>query len=209
MQTDFGPIANGYQALKGMLFTPSAPESMQQLIDWLETSQANAELLDQARQYQHQPVELECDFNRMCIGPTRLLVPPYESVYRSAGSQLNTKETVAVADFYQQIGLVIDAKLNEPADYIGNELEFLFCVEALLHQQQIQANQAESAALDDLATQFLNQHLGLWYHSFTAGIEQHAQLAFWRSFAQTLREFLAQRHNPIISGDTPQSEQRH
>lgn len=209
MQTDFGPIAKGYQALKGMLFTPSAPESIAQLIDWLEASQANAELLVQAREYQHQLVELECDFNRMCIGPTRLLVPPYESVYRSAGSQLNTKETVAVADFYQQIGLVIDSKFNEPADYIGNELEFLFCVEALLHQQQNQANHDEVDALNDLARQFLNQHLGLWYQSFTAGIEQHSQLPFWRSFAQTLREFLTQRHSPITSGDAPQSEKRH
>ncbi|ABZ78562.1 cytoplasmic chaperone TorD family protein [Shewanella halifaxensis HAW-EB4] len=208
-QADFGSVANGYQALKGMLFTPSAPECLERLIDWLEASQINNELLAEARKSQNTLIDLECDFNRMCVGPTRLLVPPYESVYCSVGSQLNTKETVAVADFYQNIGLVIDKNLNEPADYIGNELEFLFCLEALNHQQKEQVNHNESTALDELAQLFISQHLGRWYQDFTYGIEQHTEMTFWRHYAQTLRDFLAQRHNPTISGDNPLSEKRH
>ncbi len=83
--TDFGPVAAGYQAFKGMLFTPSSPETLQRLITWLEHNQQYPMLLQEARKWLTEPIELECDYNRMCIGPTRLLVPPYESVYRDGG----------------------------------------------------------------------------------------------------------------------------
>lgn len=128
----------------------------------------------------------------MCIGPTKLLVPPYESVYRDVGRQIHTDRTLEVADFYQQLGLVTDTGFNEPADYIGNELEFLFCAEALRHQQQ---NEDPAAAdeLEQLAQVFLEQHLGTWYQAFAQGISQHARLDFWRCYAQALEDFLTSR----------------
>ncbi|AYV12078.1 TorD/DmsD family molecular chaperone [Shewanella algae] len=189
---DLGPVASGYQALKAMLFAPSSPESLKRLIDWLEQEQRYPELLQQAKQWQSEPLELECDFNRMCIGPTKLLVPPYESVYRDVGRQIHTDRTLEVADFYQQLGLVTDTGFNEPADYIGNELEFLFCAEALRHQQQ---NEDPAAAdeLEQLAQVFLEQHLGTWYQAFAQGISQHARLDFWRCYAQVLEDFLTSR----------------
>ena len=122
MQTEFGPNAQAFHAFKGMLFEPSNPESLERLIAYFEAQGGAPALLEAAKAHQDNPLELECDFNRMCIGPTRLLVPPYESVYRATGRQINTDKTVAVAEFYQHIGLVVDEGLSEPADFIGNEL---------------------------------------------------------------------------------------
>ncbi|MFQ6371927.1 molecular chaperone [Shewanella sp. YIC-542] len=205
MDADFGPVASAYQAFKGMMFAPSKPESLQSLILWLEQQHPCSSLLTAARQYADQQLELECDFNRMCIGPYRLLVPPYESVYRTSGRQINTDETVAVADFYQRIGLVPHGGLNEPADFIGNELEFLFCLEALRHQEQ----DAEVAAeLEQWATDFMAAHLGLWYQEFTQGIETHAQTEFWRLYAIELREFLTSRTAPSIPEDSAPQDKR-
>ncbi len=109
-----------------MMFAPSSPESLKRLIDWLEQEQRYPELLQQAKHWQSEPLELECDFNRMCIGPTKLLVPPYESVYRDVGRQIHTDRTLEVADFYQQLGLVTDTGFNEPADYIAMSWSFCF-----------------------------------------------------------------------------------
>ncbi|GIU48133.1 TorD/DmsD family molecular chaperone [Shewanella algidipiscicola] len=199
---EFGPVALGYHALKGMLFTPASDESLQQLINWLESQPRYGELLNEARQWHGSSLELECDFNRMCIGPTKLLVPPYESVYRDYGRQIHTERTVAVADFYQQLGLIPDSGFNEPADYIGNELEFLFCAEAMSYQQVQQDPQA-AAELTLLAQTFLQHHLGTWYQDFTTGMSKHARLKFWTCYAQVLEDFLADRlgtleiNNPI------------
>lgn len=192
--TDFGRVATGYQAFKGMLFTPSSPETLKMLISWLEQSEQYPMLLQEARKWLAEPMELECDFNRMCIGPTRLLVPPYESVYRDGGRQLNTDNTSAVARFYQKLGLVIDNKLNEPADYIGNEMEFLFCAEALCHHHS-HTNPAVADELNRMAQRFLQQHLGTWFEDFTNGMSHHAQLKFWDCYAKALADFLATRLN--------------
>ncbi|SDI32227.1 chaperone TorD involved in molybdoenzyme TorA maturation [Ferrimonas sediminum] len=193
MNCDYGPIASAYHALKGMVFAPSNPESVANLIAYLEASGSNPELLAEAQRHADAPEDLECDFNRMCIGPYRLLVPPYESVYCASGRQINTDDTVKVADFYQNIGLVIDEKLNEPADYIGNELEFLYCVEALVSEHQKQENSDTATALEELAQEFLSLHLGTWYQKFTEGMEKHAQTDFWRLYAGELRRFLSSR----------------
>ncbi|TKB51022.1 molecular chaperone TorD [Ferrimonas sediminicola] len=193
MNGEFGPIASAYHAFKGMVFEPSNPESLERLIAHLEAGEGNDALLSEARRHLEAPMELECDFNRMCIGPTRLLVPPYESVHRASGRQINTEETVAVADFYQHIGLVIDEKLSEPADFIGNELEFLYCLEALAHQHRKQGNDDTVAELEALAGEFLDKHLGTWYQAFTDGMREHAQLEFWRLYAVALHQFLSSR----------------
>ncbi|MGL5668859.1 MAG: TorD/DmsD family molecular chaperone [Shewanella sp.] len=191
---NFGPVAAGYQAFKGMLFTPSNPDTLQLLITWLEHNQQYPMLLQEARNWLAEPMELECDYNRMCIGPTRLLVPPYESVYRDGGRQLNTDNTTAVASFYQKLGLVIDNKLNEPADYIGNEMEFLFCAEALCHHHS-HTNPTVANELNQMAQRFLQQHLGTWFEDFTNGMSHHAQLKFWDCYAKALADFLAKRLN--------------
>ncbi len=47
--------------------------------------------------------------------------------------------------------------------------------------------------LEQLAQVFLEQHLGTWYQAFAQGISQHAQLDFWRCYAQVLEDFLTSR----------------
>ncbi|TKB52991.1 TorD/DmsD family molecular chaperone [Ferrimonas aestuarii] len=193
MQTEFGPNAQAFHAFKGMLFEPSNPESLERLIAYFEAQGGAPALLEAAKAHQDNPLELECDFNRMCIGPTRLLVPPYESVYRATGRQINTDKTVAVAEFYQHIGLVVDEGLSEPADFIGNELEFLYCLEVLAHEHAAKGNDATVADINALAQEFFAAHLGTWYQEFVDGMAQQAQLEFWRQYALSLGRFIATR----------------
>ncbi|MBR9728160.1 molecular chaperone [Shewanella intestini] len=190
MTTQYGPTANAYYAFKSMMYAPSAKESIASLVAYLQAEKPQSPLLEEALKYVADPSELEYDFNRMCIGPYKLLVAPYESVYLSGNHMVNTKETAAVADFYQQIGLTLDEKQGEPADYIGNELEFLYCVHALASEQKAAGNVENAAELQLIANEFMQAHLGLWYVRFCEGMQAHATLAFWRLLATELHDFI-------------------
>ena len=193
MTNQYGPMATAYFAFKSMIFFPSKIAALNGLIAYLESSNPQSPLLTEAKQFVEDPSELEFDFNRMCIGPYKLLVAPYEGVYRSGNHVINTDETVEVADFYQQIGLVIDDQFNEPADFIGNELEFMYCVHALASEQRQADNLDAANELDAMADEFVNKHLGLWINPFCEGIKQHASLNFWREFATELQLFITKQ----------------
>jgi TorA maturation chaperone TorD len=193
MTTQYGPMATAYFAYKSMIFAPSGTEALTGMIAYLEANRPDSALLTEAKKFVDDSSELEFDFNRMCIGPYKLLVAPYEGVYRSGNHVMNTDETVRVAEFYQEIGLVIDEKFNEPADFIGNELEFLYCVHALASEQKAANNIDAYDELTAIADEFITKHLGTWITPFCEGINTHAQQAFWREFATELHLFITQK----------------
>jgi TorA maturation chaperone TorD len=193
MTTQYGPMATAYFAYKSMIFAPSGTEALTGMIAYLEANRPDSALLTEAKKFVDDSSELEFDFNRMCIGPYKLLVAPYEGVYRSGNHVMNTDETVRVAEFYQEIGLVIDEKFNEPADFIGNELEFLYCVHALASEQKAANNIDAFDELTAIADEFITKHLGTWITPFCEGVKTHAQQAFWREFATELHLFITQK----------------
>ncbi|RTR37227.1 molecular chaperone TorD [Shewanella canadensis] len=193
MTAQYGPMATAYFAYKSMIFSPSGTEALTGMIAYLEADRPDSPLLAEAKKFVDDSSELEFDFNRMCIGPYKLLVAPYEGVYRSGNHVMNTDETVRVAEFYQEIGLVIDEKFNEPADFIGNELEFLYCVHALASEQKAANNIEAFEELTAIADEFLTKHLGTWITPFCEGIKNHAQQAFWREFATELHLLITQQ----------------
>ncbi|GIU25114.1 hypothetical protein TUM4644_20160 [Shewanella colwelliana] len=197
MTTQYGPTATAYHAFKSMMFAPSDLNALAGLIAYLQQARPESPLLSEAMKFSSDSSELEFDFNRMCIGPYKLLVAPYESVYLSGNHQIFTEETVKVAQFYQQIGLIIDDSFNEPADFIGNELEFLYCLHAMASEQHALDKHEYVAALHELANEFLEMHLGRWITPFCEGIIQHATQAFWREFAKELLHFINEQHQTV------------
>lgn len=194
MKAEYGSVTQAYHAYKSMIFAPSGKEALTGLIAYLETHRPHSPLLVEAQKFVDADImELEFDFNRMCIGPYKLLVMPYESVYRTGSKVMNTDDTVKVADFYQEIGLVIDETFNEPADFIGNELEFLYCVHALADEQRMVDNLEAVNELRALGEEFLRTHLGTWITPYCEGIEKHAQQAFWSEFARDMHSFITEQ----------------
>ncbi|MBY5979370.1 TorD/DmsD family molecular chaperone [Ferrimonas balearica] len=190
MSLPFGAQAAHYQAFKDMVFQPGLAKNLDALIAVLEQSGLYPELLAEARTLRPEPQRLEYDFNRMCIGPYRLTVPPYESVYRSGKSVLNSHHTVDVHAYYQQLGLTIEPRFNEPADYIGNELEFLYCASALASEHRRAGRDGVAEELDQLARQFLTEHLGLWCGDFADKMVAHAREPFWRLYGVALNHYV-------------------
>lgn len=194
MKAEYGSVTQAYHAYKSMIFAPSGKEALTGLIAYLEAHRPQSPLLVEAQKFVDADImELEFDFNRMCIGPYKLLVMPYESVYRTGSKVMNTDDTVKVADFYQEIGLIIDETFNEPADFIGNELEFLYCVHALADEQQMVDNLEAVNELRALGEAFLTTHLGTWITPYCEGIEKHAKQAFWGEFARDMHSFITEQ----------------
>lgn len=131
---------------------------------------------------------LKLDHARLFVGPFDLLAPPYESVYVGDENRVMTEATERVQAAYREAGVDID--LDEPADHVAAELEFLF----LLVTTEIEALEAGAfeAAAHYLKRQyeFLSDHLGRWVSEIAENMREHADTEFYRALADETRRFV-------------------
>ena len=111
MTSQYGPTATAYFAFKSMIFFPSKAEALNGLIAYLEASNPQSPLLNEAKRFIDDASELEFDFNRMCIGPYKLLVAPYEGIYRSGNHVMNTDDAAVTSAFTLTSGTLSDQTL--------------------------------------------------------------------------------------------------
>lgn len=181
---------DGYNAFKGLLFAPGCSKALKLLELYLIDYQETPALQKLIKENESKAETLEYEFNRLCVGPYKIPVPPYESVFVSGRRQLLTDETSDVIDAYQEVGLMANPTWGEPADYIGTELEFMSYMESLLLNPNCDGFQKPPLVLRQLADDFLIEHLGKWYQEFTQQIIQHSQHPFWAQYATALCHFL-------------------
>ena len=68
------------------------------------------------------------DFNRLFVGPQKLLAPPLESYYRNEEHLPMQEETMAVRAAYEEAGLELIAQNKIPDDHAQFEFYFLSCL---------------------------------------------------------------------------------
>lgn len=131
---------------------------------------------------------LEADFNRLFVGPGKLLAPPWESYYASVRDGegrgfLRGRTERSIADFYRENGFALPADSDVFPDHIGVELEFL----ALLAAQEAQAHQdgaaEEVARLQEVELLFRERHVRTWVGDFARDVATGASTPFYRSLA--------------------------
>lgn len=131
---------------------------------------------------------LRLDHARLFVGPFELAAPPYESVYVDGGDRVMTESTEAVQAEYRRAG--VDVDLDEPADHVAAELEFV----SLLVATELEALEAEkfSAAEHYLERQyeFLSGHLGRWIPGLADNMREHADTEFYRLLADEMERFV-------------------
>lgn len=182
---DMNSYAAMLKAFKAPLFQAGQQSAYEEVRAWAQAHGQSA-LSSAAVLAAGDVDEAEADFNRMCIGPYRLTVPPYESVWRSPNRALNDCHTAAVAYSYAELGLTVGRNLNEPADFIAYELEFLFCA-ASLSAEAADKGEAEPAQVyAEIAERFWAEHLGHWAESFLSAMAKDSRHKFWTAWAQTL-----------------------
>ncbi|MFF0745519.1 molecular chaperone [Streptomyces sp. NPDC004111] len=120
------------------------------------------------------------DYNRLFVGPERLLAPPYESVHRSEDQLVFEAETFQVRAFYARFGLTAPRLGREPDDHIGLELDLVatLCIRAA----EALDRTGTTRTVDFVAAlrEFLTGHLLAWAPDFMEMVEAHARTRFYQ-----------------------------
>ncbi|WP_053365858.1 TorD/DmsD family molecular chaperone [Bacillus sp. FJAT-27245] len=120
------------------------------------------------------------DYNRLFVGPNKLLASPYESSYRNVEGTVLQQETLKVRNFYHHAGLQVADEGQMPDDHIQFELELI------LHLLNEQANGDNG----QLYKMFLESHLLQWAFEHCARIVKNSTNPITRAMAILLKEFL-------------------
>jgi len=131
---------------------------------------------------------LRLDHAQLFVGPFELAAPPYESVYVDSEGRVMTETTDAVRAEYREAGLDVD--MDEPADHVAAELEFV----SLLVATELEALAAgESEAAEHYLRrqyEFLSEHLGRWVSEMAENVCENADTEFYRTLAGETRRFV-------------------
>ena len=129
------------------------------------------------------------DFNRLFVGPGKLLAPPYESAYLNQDGLVMQEETLSVRKYYRTAGLEISALGREPDDHIVFQLEFI-CY--LLSQEAQALNGVEDDHINylELYRKFFAEHLMIWVPKHTRDVQVHSQTSACKAMGLLLEGFL-------------------
>ena len=131
---------------------------------------------------------LRLDRARLFVGPFELAAPPYESVYVDSGDRVMTESTETVRAEYRRAG--VDVDLDEPADHVAAELEFVSLLVAT-ELEAIEAKEFEAAEhYLERQYEFLSAHLGRWISELADDVREHADTGFYRALADETRRFV-------------------
>jgi len=112
-------------------------------------------------------------------------IAPYESVYIRGWSedkpQLWGETTVAVAKFYEKVGL--ELKSGQVPDHLGLELEAMAVLAECEAARHASGDAAGAGLLEKLQSRFCQEHLIQWVPKICEEIEQQTESSFYRSMA--------------------------
>jgi len=134
--------------------------------------------------------ELKRDYIQLYIGPGRMEVPPWESVYRNDERRLFDTHTLQVRETYARHGMEFAKKNKTPEDHISIELEFMrILTERSLKAIDLKDEIAERILIRE-QLEFLDKHMLVWVPSFIGLTKKSAKTAFFDGLAELLGKFL-------------------
>jgi TorA maturation chaperone TorD len=140
---------------------------------------------------QHMDI-LTADYNRLFVGPGKIVAPPWESAQVDDERQLFQEETLAVRNWYRRFGLQAERLYAEPDDHVGLELAFLAHLAQLALAAQAAADPARLSELLAAERAFLTEHALRWIPAWAAQVVEQARTCFYRGLAQVTAGVLAE-----------------
>lgn len=130
--------------------------------------------------------ELAADFYELFLKTEKYGALPYASLYIGETGLLNDKPAQEMEKLMADFGVPIDDKLNQPADHLAVELDFLgnMIIRSNELEQEKHMEQAFSNQND-----FIEHHLLSWLPQFAAKCQQMDDFGFYASVAQLLVAF--------------------
>lgn len=134
--------------------------------------------------------ELAFDFNKLFVGPDKVLAPPWESVYTAEERMVFARPTMEVRDFYRRHNIEFKRLNQEPEDHFAVELEFM--AHLIEKQEEAKARKEEALMQYYILEQkkFMNEHLQQWAYLFLDQVFQKASTDYYRGLALFARGFL-------------------
>ncbi|MDQ7094062.1 molecular chaperone TorD family protein [Desulfosporosinus sp. PR] len=133
---------------------------------------------DLAAYSQVKPLELRqmCfEFNRLFVGPTSPIAPPYESVYLSPERLVMQEHTLEVRQMYQAENLMATSQGTAPDDFIATELEFAAYLLNCVSRESSRGNSSNAVKYLDLYNEFMQKHPQRWLKLFAASVLENAR----------------------------------
>lgn len=110
--------------------------------------------------------EIEYDFNRLFVGPDKVVAPLFSSVYLEPNALLMGEYTVRMRKLMEELDLAVPTLINGgsiPEDFLSYELEILIILNNLMAQSQ--KNLELFHALEEERA-WLERHLKAWIPLF-------------------------------------------
>lgn len=131
-------------------------------------------------------LELSADYCDLFLKSDKNAALPYASMYIGKQGLLNDVPAQEMAALMSKHGIAVSESLNEPADHIAIELDFL-------GNLIIRSNELEQEKhLDDALIEqesFIQTHILSWIPQFSAKCDQYDEFGFYASVAQVLIAF--------------------
>jgi len=142
--------------------------------------------------------ELLVEYTRLFIGPFKMLVPPYSSLYLGS-DRLMTEETVWVVNCYGKSGLEFDVQqLKDAPDHIAVETEFMYY---LIHGEinELEAgNHDKALALWENQQEFFTRHYKKWVPRFCAKLESETGSDYYKKLSECLNRLVSHVNIPAF-----------
>lgn len=131
-------------------------------------------------------LELAADFCGLFLGSDKSGALPYASIYVGESGLLNDTPAQEMAKLMESKGIAVQDGLNEPADHVAIELDFL-------GNMIIRSNELEKLEHIDKALleqkEFIETYLLNWLPKFSQQCIQHDPFGFYASVSELLVRF--------------------
>lgn len=131
--------------------------------------------------------ELSADFCDLFLKSDKHGALPYASMYIGKSGLLNDEPAKEMAELMMKNGVAIDKELNEPADHIAIELDFLGNL--IIRSNERDQEESLEAALSEQA-QFIQTYILSWTPQFAKKCQQADEFGFYAAASALLVAFL-------------------
>lgn len=132
--------------------------------------------------------KLKQDYLKLFLGPGKLLVPPWESVYTTGKRQVFQKSALEVKEFFLKCGFIQKDFFTTPPDHIATELEFMYLSAKEFVDENKNCNDKSEGL--SLQKEFLEKHLLNWVPLFCKDLKNYSQTKSFSLLASFLNKFL-------------------
>ena len=132
-------------------------------------------------------LELSADFCDLFLKSDKDSALPYASMYIGKTGLLNDEPAREMEALMSQHGVQVDKNLNEPADHIAIELDFLGNL--IIRSNELEQEHALEAALSEQEA-FIRQHLLSWTPAFSTKCQTLDDFGFYAAIVSLMVAFL-------------------